>query len=72
MHLLLLLLLSLQSCPTVRPHRWQPIRLLHSWDSPGKNTGVGHLRSLQRTEYVSLGLSRVQTYICLSCHVEIW
>jgi len=25
----------------VRPHRWQPIRLPHPWDSPGKNTGVG-------------------------------
>ena len=25
----------------VRPHRWQPTRLLHPWDSPGKNTGVG-------------------------------
>ena len=23
------------------PHRWQPPRLPHSWDSPGKNTGVG-------------------------------
>ena len=22
-------------------HRWQPTRLPHSWDSPGKNTGVG-------------------------------
>ena len=34
---------SLQSCPTdsVRPHRWQPTRLPHPWDSPGKNTGVG-------------------------------
>src|SRR5574337_1169098 len=32
---------SLQSCPTVRPHRQQPTRLLHPWDSPGKNTGVG-------------------------------
>ena len=21
--------------------RWQPIRLLHPWDSPGKNSGVG-------------------------------
>ena len=21
-------------------HRWQPTRLLHPWDSPGKNTGV--------------------------------
>ena len=30
-----------QSCPTlVRPHRWQPTRLRHPWDSPGKNTGV--------------------------------
>ena len=32
---------SLQSCPTVQPHRWQPTRLRHPWDSPGKNTGVG-------------------------------
>ena len=32
---------SLQSCPTVRPHRRQPTRLPHLWDSPGKNTGVG-------------------------------
>ena len=31
----------LQSCPTLRPHRWQPTRLPHPWDSPGKNTGVG-------------------------------
>ena len=23
------------------PHRWQPTRLLHPWDSPGKNTSVG-------------------------------
>ena len=26
---------------SVRPHRWQPTRLRHPWDSPGKNTGVG-------------------------------
>ena len=25
----------------VRPHRRQPNRLSHPWDSPGKNTGVG-------------------------------
>ena len=25
----------------VRPHRWQPTKLCHPWDSPGKNTGVG-------------------------------
>ena len=31
----------LQSCPTLRPHRWQPTRPPRPWDSPGKNTGVG-------------------------------
>ena len=31
----------LQLCPTVQPHRRQPTRLPHPWDSPGKNTGVG-------------------------------
>ena len=32
---------SLLSCPTLRPHRRQPTRLPHPWNSPGKNTGVG-------------------------------
>ena len=32
---------SLQSCLTLRPHRQQPTRLCHPWDSPGKNTGMG-------------------------------
>ena len=36
---ILLLLLSCFSC--VRPHRWQPTRLPHPWDFPGKSTGVG-------------------------------
>ena len=31
---------SVMSDP-VWPHRRQPTRLPHSWDSPGKNTGVG-------------------------------
>ena len=26
---------------SVQSHRWQPTRLPHPWDSPGKNTGVG-------------------------------
>ena len=26
---------------SVQPHRWQPSRLPHPWDSPGKNTVVG-------------------------------
>ena len=32
---------SLQSCPTLQPHRLQPTRLLHPLDFPGKSTGVG-------------------------------
>ena len=32
---------SHQLCPTVQPHKRQPTRLPHPWDSPGKNTGVG-------------------------------
>ena len=28
---------SLQSCPTLQPHRQQPTTLRHPWDSPGKN-----------------------------------
>ena len=39
---------SLQSCPTLQPHGWQPKRLLRPWDSPGKNTGVGCHFLLQR------------------------
>ena len=32
---------SLQSCPTLRPHRRQPTRLPCPWDFPSKNPGVG-------------------------------
>ena len=32
---------SLQSCPTLQPHRRQPTRLPRPWDPPGKNSGVG-------------------------------
>ena len=32
---------SLQSCPTLQPHRRQPTRLPWPWDSPGKNTWSG-------------------------------
>ena len=35
---------SLQLHPdSVQPHRWQPTRLAHPWDSPGKNNGVGYI-----------------------------
>ena len=41
-NLLLLLLLSRSVVSdSVRPQRWQPTRLCHPSDSPGKNTGVG-------------------------------
>ena len=32
---------------SVRPHRWQPTRLPHPWDSPGKNTRVSSHSLLQ-------------------------
>ena len=38
---------------SVRPHRWQPTRLRHPWDSPGKNTGVGCHFLLQRMKVKS-------------------
>ena len=37
-----------QSCPTLRPHRLWPTRLLCPWDYPGKNTGVDCHSLLQR------------------------
>ena len=45
----------LQSSPTRRLHRWQPTRLPHPWDSPGKNTGVGCHLLLQsmKVKYLS-------------------
>ena len=27
---------------SVRPHRWQPMKIPCAWDSPGKNSGVGY------------------------------
>ena len=38
---MLLLLSHFSLSDSVRPHRPQPTRLRHPWDSPGKNTGVG-------------------------------
>ena len=37
----------------MRPHRWQPTRLLCPWDSLGKNTGVGCHFLLQCTKVKS-------------------
>ena len=38
---------------SVQPHRWQPTRLPHPWDSQGKNTGVGCHFLLQRMKVKS-------------------
>ena len=48
---------------SVQPHRRQPTRLCFSWDSPGKNTGVGCHFLLQcmkvksESEVAQLGLT---------------
>ena len=46
---------------SVQPHRWQPSRLPHPWDSPGKNTGVGCHFLLQCMKVKSL--SRVRLFM---------
>ena len=48
----------------MRPHRRQPTRLHHLWDSPGKNTGVGCHFLLQCMKVKSEGevTSRVQLF----------
>ena len=44
---------SLQSCPTVQPHRRQPTRLPCPWDSPSKSTRVGcHFLLHQSTWFI--------------------
>ena len=45
---------------SVRPHRWQPMRLPRPWDSPGKNTGLGCHFLLQRMKVKVRLLSRVR------------
>ena len=49
---------SLQSCPTLRPHRRQPTRLLRPWDFPGKSTEVGCHCLLRVTNLNSILKSR--------------
>ena len=50
---------------SVRPHRRQPTRLPHPWDSPGKNTGVGCHFLLQCMKVKSEG-EVTQLYLTLS------
>ena len=52
--LLLLLLRHFIVWDSVRPHRRQPTKLCHPWDSPGKNTGVGCHFLLHKPSYLPL------------------
>ena len=54
---------SLQSCPTLQPHRQQPTKLPRPWDSPGKNTGVGCHFLLQCMKVKVKSLSHVQLLV---------
>ena len=49
----------------MRPHRRQPTRLPHPWDSPGKNTGVGYHFLLQCMKVKS---EREVAQWCLTLH----
>ena len=46
----------------MRPHRRQPTRLPHPWDSPGRNTGVACHFLLQCMKVKRKSLSRVQLF----------
>ena len=50
---------------SVRPHRRQPTRLPHPWDSPGKNSGVG-CHFLLRHMKVKSESEVAQSYLTLS------
>ena len=47
---------------SVRPHRRQPTRLPHPWDSPGNNTGVGCHFLLQCRKVKVKSFSRVRLF----------
>ena len=47
---------------SVRPHRRQPTRLPHPWDSPGNNTGVGCHFLLQCRKVKVKSCSRVRLF----------
>ena len=59
---------------SVRPHRWQPTRLRHPWDSPGKNTGVGcHflLQEIFPTQGLNPGLPHCRQMLYRLSHQEV-
>ena len=54
------------------PHGLQPTRLLHPWDFPGKNTGVGchfHLQGIFLTQGSNSGLLHWQAGCLLLSHL---
>ena len=64
---------SLQSCLTLRTHGLQPARLLCSWNSPGKNTGVGShslLHGIFPTQGSNLGLPHCRQILYQLSHQE--
>ena len=62
-----------QSCPTLQRHGLQPARLLCSWNSPGKNTGVGcHflLQGIFPTQGSNSGLPRCRQILYHLSHLH--
>ena len=53
---------------SVRPHRRQPTRLPHPWDSPGKNTGMGCHFLLQCVKVKSLSRVRLLATAWTAAH----
>ena len=51
---------------SVQPHRRQPTRLPRTWDSPGKNTGVGCHFLLQAKE-LGMAKNKVKYYLINLC-----
>ena len=51
-----------QSLSSLQPRGLYPTRLLCPWDSPGKNTGVGHVwqKPLQYCKVISLQLIKIK------------
>ena len=58
---------------SVQPHRWQPTRLPHPWDSPGKNTGVGCHFLLQCMKWkVKVNMNKSQFENVLQTSTDLW
>ena len=63
-NLLLLLLSTSVVSDSVKPQRWQPTRLPHPWDSPGKNPGMGC--------HVLLQCMKVKSLSCVQLLATLW